>query len=80
MKRMLIATAVLVASLNLSGCMVALAGGNYHPDHGDLVNNDGTVRYVGWCHLHPRNSHCQNGPGAIPEVMRQRIVVARDGS
>ena len=78
MKKILIITAVLFSSLNLSGCMVALAGGNYHPDHGDLVSSDGTVRYVGWCHLHTRNSHCQDSHSVDDAALRNRIVVAND--
>lgn len=56
MRKSFIVTALLFAVLNLSGCM--LAGRGYHYDHGDLVSNDGTVRYVDWCHVHSHNSHC----------------------
>lgn len=62
MNRILIATAALLAILNLSGCMFARADG-YHYDHGDLVSTDGTMRYIGWCGVHPRNAHCLNTPG-----------------
>lgn len=58
MKKILIVAAALVGALNLSGCMVVMAGGGYHGDHGDLVSSDGSVRYVGWCALHVHNSHC----------------------
>jgi hypothetical protein len=58
MKKIFIATAALLAAVNLSGCMISLAGGGYHADQGDLVSRDGTVRYVGWCSLHAHNSHC----------------------
>jgi hypothetical protein len=61
MKKLLIATAVLLGILNLSGCTLVLAGGGYHYEQGDLVSADGTVRYMGWCNVHPHNSHCQPG-------------------
>jgi hypothetical protein len=57
MKKTLIVAAVLLTALNLSGC-VLMARGGYHYDHGDLVSNDGTIHYVGWCKTHPHNSHC----------------------
>jgi len=66
MKNTLIATAVLLAALNLSGCMISLAGGGYHADQGDLVSRDGTVRYVGWCSLHTHNSHCLDNTTPAP--------------
>jgi hypothetical protein len=78
MKKTLVVTAALVASLNLSGCVIALAGGNYHPDHGDLVSNDGNVRYVGWCHLHARNAHCQDSQAVDTAALNNPIVVASD--
>lgn len=59
MKKTLIVAAVLFAGLNLSGCVLATAGAGYHGDHGDLVSKDGTVRYIGWCEVHPQNSHCR---------------------
>jgi hypothetical protein len=74
MKKLLIATATLIGALNLSGCMLVMEGSDYHGDHGDLVSSDGAIRYVGWCEVHPHNSHCldtQNGntvaihPGAV---------------
>lgn len=58
MKKLVIATAALVAALNLSGCTLMMASSGYHGDHGDLVSGDGSVRYVGWCDVHPHNSHC----------------------
>jgi hypothetical protein len=58
MKTTLIVAAALFAALNLSGCV--LGGGGYHHDHGDLVSNDGTMHYVGWCRAHPHNSHCED--------------------
>ncbi|HEX4049887.1 MAG TPA: hypothetical protein VHY19_03290 [Steroidobacteraceae bacterium] len=64
MKNLLIATAALIAALNLSGCTLVMAGNGYHGDHGDLVSSDGTIRYVGWCDVHPHNSHCLNTPTA----------------
>ncbi len=65
MKNALIATALL-AALNLSGCMISLAGGGYHADQGDLVSRDGTVRYIGWCSLHTHNSRCLNTTTPAP--------------
>jgi hypothetical protein len=47
----------LIAALNLSGCVV-LDGRSYHNDHGDLVSDDGSVRYEAWCELHPTYQHC----------------------
>jgi hypothetical protein len=60
MKKPLIATAALIAALNLSGCMLVMSGSDYHGDHGDLVSSDGSVRYVGWCDVHRHNSRCLN--------------------
>jgi len=59
MKRIVIAIAAILAVLNLSACVFATADG-YHYDHGDLVSSDGTMRYLGWCNVHPHNAHCQN--------------------
>jgi hypothetical protein len=64
MKKPIIGTAALIAALNLSGCMLVMAGGDYHGDQGDLVSRDGTIRYVGWCDVHPHNAHCLSGPDA----------------
>ena len=60
---------VAIAALNLSGCML-LDGQNYHVDRGDLVSNDGGIRYVGWCESHPSERHC--GPARVA------IASARD--
>lgn len=48
--------------LNLSGCTL-LDGENYHYDRGDLVSNDGSIRYVGWCNAHPHSRYC--GPAHV---------------
>lgn len=64
MKKLFIGTAALIAALNLSGCMLVMSEGDYHGDHGDLVSSDGSIRYVGWCDVHPHNSHCLAAPGA----------------
>jgi hypothetical protein len=56
------AIALLLALMNLSGCML-LDGGPYHAERGDLVG-DG-IRYVGWCDAHPRNVHCRDQSRAI---------------
>lgn len=58
MKNLSIITAALIAALNLSGCTLMMASSGYHGDHGDLVSSDGSIRYVGWCDVHPHNSHC----------------------
>jgi len=58
MKNILIATAALIALANLPGCALVMAGSGYHNDHGDLVSSDGSVRYIGWCNVHPHFSHC----------------------
>ena len=64
MKNLLIATAALIAALNLSGCTLVMASSGYHGDHGDLVSSDGSIRYIGWCDVHRRNSHClDTNPG-----------------
>ncbi len=56
---LLTAAAALLAVLNLQGCMVFdREGRGYHRDRGDLINNDGTVRYVGWCDVHSPDSRC----------------------
>ena len=59
MNKTMIIAAALAAVLNLSGCVLATAGSGYHYDHGDLVSSDGDVRYIGWCDVHPHNSHCR---------------------
>ncbi|HTT07009.1 MAG TPA: hypothetical protein VMF64_17150 [Steroidobacteraceae bacterium] len=58
MNKTLIATAALIGALNLSGCMLVMGSSGYHGDHGDLVSSDGSVRYIGWCDVHPHNSRC----------------------
>lgn len=64
MKRIFAAILALVTVLTLSGCMALEGEGNFHGDRGDLVNSDGTVRYVGWCELHPHNANCTSqSPG-----------------
>ena len=80
MKRTLIFTAALIAALDLSGCMVLMAGNGYHPDQGDLVSGDGTVRYVGWCQVHPHNAHClaPQGPPVALRAARARPEIAND--
>ncbi len=65
MKKTLIVTAVLMAILNLSGCMLVFAGGGYHADKEDLVSADGTVRYVGWCNVHPHNTRCRSSTDIV---------------
>jgi hypothetical protein len=62
------AMAALLATLNLSGCMV-LDGESYHNDRGDLVSNDGSIRYVGWCEVHPHGRGC--GPERLAAVNTQ---------
>jgi len=78
MKRTLITTAALTAALSLSGCMVLMSGGDYHRDHGDLVSNDGTVRYVGWCEVHQHNSRClaTQGPPVALRAERAPLAIA----
>jgi outer membrane lipoprotein SlyB len=73
MKNTLMATAALLAALNLSGCVISLAGGGYHADQGDLVSRDGTVRYVGWCSVHTHNSRCLDTTTPAP---LQSVTVA----
>jgi hypothetical protein len=41
-----------------TGCTVMVGGRGYHVDRGDLVSNDRTIRYVGWCDSHPRSADC----------------------
>lgn len=62
--------AALFAIVNLSGCVLVMAGGSYHSDHGDLVSEDGTIRYVGWCNVHPHYSRCGGSAAAAarPDV------------
>ena len=55
---LLTAIAVLVALQTLSGCTVLVGGRGYQIDRGDLVSNDRTIRYVGWCESHPRSADC----------------------
>lgn len=56
---------VLTAAVNLAGCMTLSADGPFHDDGGDLVSNDGSVRYVGWCRLHSRNANCAAAPVVV---------------
>jgi hypothetical protein len=56
MKKTLIVAAALFALVNLSGCVFLMPGAGYHADHGDLVSNDGTVHYIGWCDCLDRDS------------------------
>lgn len=79
MKKTLIVAAVLLAALNLSGC-VLIDGGGYHSEHGDLVSNDGTIHYVGWCKAHPRNSHCLDTRGSSAAAGDSRVVGGPSGS
>ncbi len=71
MKKLFIVTAAVFAGLNLSGCMLVMAGGGYHPDHGDLVSGDGSIRYVAWCDVHRHSSYCRNAApaAALPVVV-----------
>jgi hypothetical protein len=78
MKKTLIVAAGLLCALNLSGCVLS-GGGGYHYDHGDLVSNDGTIRYVGWCRLHPRNSHCLDTHVATATAGNSGVVPAPGG-
>ena len=55
----LLAVVSALTALNLSGCMV-LDGKAYHDDRGDLVSNDASIRYVGWCEVHPSDRHCSH--------------------
>jgi hypothetical protein len=57
MPRTSIALIAFLLILNLSGCTV-LDGDNYHYDDGDLVSDDGGIRYVDWCKTHPRSRYC----------------------
>ena len=67
MKRLL-ATSVALATVLNAGCVVLDRGeGPFHSDRGDLVSRDGTVRYVGFCDLHPHHASCVTPP-ASPEV------------
>lgn len=67
MRKPLILMTALAAVVNLSGCMVLSGEGPFHGDRGDLVNSDETVRYVGWCELHPRNAYCAPAPAVIAD-------------
>ncbi|HWG76677.1 MAG TPA: hypothetical protein VN660_07760 [Steroidobacteraceae bacterium] len=69
MKKLFISTAALIAALNLSGCMLMMAGSGYHGDQGDLVSNDGDIRYVGWCDVHPHNAHCLSSSDAKTDAI-----------
>jgi len=74
MQKSLITTAVLFAILNLTGCALVMPGDGYHADHGDLVNSDGTFRYVGWCEVHRHNSHCRESQQQSVATSRPSII------
>ncbi|HEY7930515.1 MAG TPA: hypothetical protein VID71_10905 [Steroidobacteraceae bacterium] len=74
MKNSLIATATLIAALNLSGCMLAMGSSGYHGEQGDLVSSDGSVRYIGWCQVHPHNAHCLATGEAKPAALHPGAV------
>lgn len=56
---LLAAGAAVIATLSLSGCLVAPDHGPYTYDRGDRVDSDGN-RDVGWCVEHPDNAHCRD--------------------
>jgi hypothetical protein len=59
--------AVVLSPLNLSGCMI-LDGRSYHEDRGDLVSDDGDIRYVGWCDVHTHSRDCTPARVAVADA------------
>jgi hypothetical protein len=55
--QLLTATAAAFTLSNLAGC-ITLERGSYHVERGDLVSNDGAIRYVGWCDPRPHTAQC----------------------
>lgn len=74
MKNTLIVTAALIGALNLSGCMLVMGNSGYHGDHGDLVSSDGSVRYIGWCEVHPHNARCLDTHDVTPATLHPGAV------
>jgi hypothetical protein len=74
MKTTLTAVAALIAALSLSGCMLVTGGSGYHGEHGDLVSSDGSVRYIGWCDVHPHNSRCLSTGEVKPAALHPGAV------
>lgn len=74
----LTAITALALMADLSGCTLVLSGEHgWHGDRGDLVNKDATVRYVGWCDLHPRSAKCAP-PSAIVVAESSTAVETTD--
>jgi hypothetical protein len=63
----LLAVSAALVAVNLTGCMV-LDGKSYHNDRGDLVANDASIRYVGWCEVHPQDRHCGTATVAAANI------------